>query len=260
MKVGILLVSPIATIVWKGLFFFCLSFFALEAFLDINPTNVRVIGTTFSVSYYVYLTAYDLVRFFPAGFAFLLVGAILFAASKYKLVPLAMAGFAVSFYLEVVRSISLMNYYKDTYACHFVSSGPNTGYYCPLDDMVAGRPNIPLQGDVVGFIAFVVAVISFMLWRLRSSIKLAFVDMFLMASGIICIFETLIYYWQHAWFLQTVTYFQHEIYLGDLTNEYLLGIGLAVFGTAMLIRFWLTHKQKSPEEMTIPPATQSSAQ
>ncbi len=249
-------VSPKAKLVWKALFFFSLGVFALEAFFDLNPTKITVTGTTFSISYYVYLTAYDLVRYFPAGYAFLAVGAILFASSRYKIIPLALAGFVVAFYVEIIRSTALMNYYKNTYACHWVYTGPNTGYFCPLSNMVDGHPNIPLQGDATGFIAFIVAVAAFTLWRYSGSLIVALADMFQMASGVICIFELMIYAFEPAWYLQQVTYFADEIYLGRLTNEDLLIAGLIIFATAISMRFWLSRRH-TPEKRIETPKQES---
>ena len=48
-------------------FFFCVSIFAFEAFLDVNPARLSVAGTGFSISNFVYLTLPALLRLFPEG-------------------------------------------------------------------------------------------------------------------------------------------------------------------------------------------------
>ena len=71
------LTSPVANMVWKALYFFWLGIFVIEAFLDINPTRVMVYDTSFSISYYVYLTFFDLLRFLSIGFVILGIGSSL---------------------------------------------------------------------------------------------------------------------------------------------------------------------------------------
>lgn len=245
--------SRVLHVVSRAIFFFCMGVFALEAFLDINPTNVTVVNTNTSVSFYVYITFYNMLRYFPIGFGLLAIGAILFAFSKYRLIPLVLAGFVAAFYYEVVLSTPLLNFYESTYACHYVSSGSLSNYVCPLVSMIQGNPNIPLQGDVTGFIAFVAATVAFALSRIRNSVKMALLDMFGMASCVLCIFEVLIYFYESEWYTSPVTYYQAKIYLGNLTNQDLLAISVVVLATTSLVRIWLQRRSKRKRFILEPP-------
>ena len=210
-----------------------MSLFAFEAFLDVNPTRITVAGTGLSVSYFVYLTLPDLLRFFPEGFVIMALGGALFSFSRYRYLPFVLAAFAAAFYFGVVHSTALADYYLSTYACHF--SGAQ--YVCPLVNLVAGHPNIPLQGDVVGLGAFVLAVLSYAVSRLGAGIRLAVVEAFLVGSGSLALYEAAIYAWQPYWFTQKVTFYQSLLFLGGLTNQELLYAALCAFAVAALLRF-----------------------
>lgn len=242
----------IARIVGKASFFFWLSIFAIEAFLDINPTQVTVTHTSFSISYFEYITLFDLVHYFAAGLVILGMGAVLFAFSKYRFLPIILTAFVLAFYFDIVNSAQLMEYYKSTYACHF-SSNPSDlyGYICPLEGMVNGRLNIPLQGNVLALISFAIASASFALSRLYRGMKIALLDTIILGTGVICIFEAGIYFWQSAWYLSHVTRYQGLIYLESLTNQELLGISSVVFCIAIGIRMWWAYQGKKRRDQAL---------
>lgn len=212
-----------------------MSFFVFEAFLDINPTRISVAGTSLSVSYFVYLTLPDLIRFFPEGFAIMAVGAVLFSFSRYRYLPFVLAAFAAAFYFGVMHSTAMADYYRSTYACHF--SGLQ--YVCPLDSLVAGHPNIPLQGDVVGLGAFALAVPSYAASRLRAGIRLAVVEAVLVGSGSLAAYEAAIYAWEPYWFAKQVTFYQGLLFLGGFTNQELFYAALCTFAVAAALRFFV---------------------
>ena len=229
--------SFVVTLLAKGLFFFWLGMYVIEAWLfDINPTFIKVAGTSFSISFYEYITLFDLGRFFWSGLAVLMVGALLYAFSMYRYIPIALAAFAVAFYYEIVKSTTLMAFYKDTYACHTSISHGVYQYVCPLEGMVTGHPNIPLQGNVVALIALAIAIVSFGGSRGRAGIREAIVETIILASAILTLFEIGIYYFEGYFFAQQVTDYQGVLHLSWFTNEKLLMGSAVVLVIASSIR------------------------
>ena len=70
--------------------------------------------------------------------------------------PGAGPAFAAVFYFGVVRSAAMADFYRSTYACHHDGSQN----LCPLQSLVEGDPTIPLEGNVLGLIAFALAFTS----------------------------------------------------------------------------------------------------
>ena len=225
-------------VVAKAAFFVFISTFAFEAFLDVNPTRISVAGSGLSISYFVYLTLPDLLRFFPEGLAIMAVGAFLFALSKYRYLPLVLAAFALAFYLVVVQSKAMADYYISVYACHYEGAV----YVCPLFSLVNGRPTIPLQGDVLGFAAFVLAAPSYAVYRLRLGLGVAVAEAMAVASGSLTVYEVAIFLWQRQWYDQRVTFYQKLLLLGGLTNQDVLYVAGTVLTGALLLRFYLGRR------------------
>ncbi|HZW57100.1 MAG TPA: hypothetical protein VFF30_12495 [Nitrososphaerales archaeon] len=239
----------------KASFVFWIGIFALEAFLDINPTRLMVSGTAFSVSYYVYVTLPDLVRFFPLGFLALGAVGALFAFRKYWAMVPATGAFFASFYFEIVRSSSFMSYYKSNYACHLVPGRYGfSQYFCPLQSMVSGSPNIPLQGNVLALVAFALAMISFGVFRSKNGLRSAIVDTLIAASSVVLIFESGIYAFQYYWFPQHVTYYQGLLGLRDITNANVFDASLAILLVSVGVKAWNRFRQSKKYALrTIPP-------
>jgi hypothetical protein len=241
-------IPKILRLVSKALFFFWLGVFVVEAWIfDINPGQAKVAGTGFSISFYEYITLFDLVRFFWAGLLVLAVAAALFALSRYEFIPLAIAGFYFAFNYQIISSFQLMHYYQNTYACHEVLSSTKTYtvYVCPLTSMVNGHPNIPLQGNVLALVALVISLVFFGVWRMLSvGIIFGLIEILLVTSAVILSFEAGIYYFQPHWFLQKVTDYESLLHLGEITNEDLLFISALSFAFTFAARFYLGHRRK----------------
>ncbi len=238
----------VARLAGKGLFFFFLGIFLLEVLFDVNPTKIFVAGTNFSISFYVYITLYDLMHFFWAGLIALVAASVLFALSRYRYIPFALLIFGVAFYYEIIQSNALMQYYEVTYACHEVitSKGTFLAYVCPLMSMLNGHPDIPLQGSVLAPLALGISSISFLVWRLNSGVKSALAETVILGSLIVSFFEMLIYEYQRDWFTKQVTDYQKLVYLGNTTNQDLLTAGLTmlvIFAGIRALLFFLNRRR-----------------
>lgn len=242
----------------KALFFFFIGIFILEVFLDVNPSRIVVAGTSFSISFYVYITLFDLFHYFWAGLLALVLGSVLFAFSKYRYVPIALLLFGVAFYYEIVQAPDLMHYYQMTYACHSVISaqGSLVGYVCPLMSMINGHPNIPLQGSVLAPISLAISAVSYLGWRVRAGIKVALAEAVIFLSGTLAAFELSIFQFQPLWFEKQVTDYQGLFYSGDFTNHDLLiwsSIILTIsFFTRIFLMYLARRKIQSQEEIVVP--------
>jgi hypothetical protein len=235
------------TRVFKALFFFSLGIYVIEAWIfDMNPSRIKVAGTPFSISFYEYITASDLARYFWAGILILAIGAVVFAFSKYWYLLTLVPAFAAAFYYQIVASIPLMNYYQNTYACHeiFSSTGDYRGNVCPLLDMTRGHPTIPLQGNVLGPLAFAIALVSLVVWRSNSGLKIALLETVIFGSGTILVFELGIYYFQRMWYNQRVLDYQGLLHLGGLTNKELLIVSGVLFMIILVCRLELAQRKK----------------
>jgi len=246
--------SRVLKVASRTVFFFSLGVFVLEAFLDINPTNVTVVNSQTSVSFYVYMTFSNMLQYFSIGFVLLAIASVLFGFSKYRFIPLVYAGIVAAFYYQVVLSPAMLSFYQSTYACHYVYSNYQENYFCPLSSMIQGNPNIPLQGDVTAFIAFVGAVVSFAISKVGGSLRVAVLDMFLMASSVLCTFEILVYFFESEWYTTQITYYQQKIHLGSLTNQELLAISAVVFLIALLLRIRVVFRSEKGKK-TLPTGT-----
>ncbi|MHB8567573.1 MAG: hypothetical protein ACYC7D_13670 [Nitrososphaerales archaeon] len=246
--------SRVGRLVGKALFFFFLGIFVTEALLDINPTRIMVAGSQFSISFYVYITLFDLLRFFWAGMVILGIGAALFAFSKYRYVPVVLILFAIAFYYEIIQSSSLMHYYEITYACHdaYSSRGYFSGFVCPLSSMIKGHPTIPLQGSVLAPIALVVSLVSYAVSRSYAGVKLALTEMTMLGSGIVCMYELAIFEYQRLWFTQRVTDYQKLVYLGNMTNQELLTICLTILLISVCARIFLAYRGRGKTTIVAP--------
>lgn len=223
----------------KALFFFFLGTFATELIFATNPGNMTVAGTSFSIAFYVYITIFDLVRFFWVGFIIIASGAVLLAFSKYKFIPVVLAAYWFAFQQYIMQSQDLMIYYKSTYACH---SGYFHGMYtyaCPLTSLISGHPNIPLQLDVFTPIALMLACIFYGLWRSGSGIVSSLLETLTLGSGLVCVFELLLWEFQGSWMVKQITDYQGLLYSGQFTNYDLLGTAASIFALALVARICL---------------------
>ena len=236
----------------KALFVFWLGVYFLETWIfDINPLRLKVVGTFFSISYFQYITLFDLVHYFWGGLLILAVIGTLFAFSKYLYIMPAIIAFYVVFYYQILRSIALVDFYKATYACHtvYTSTGYGGAYICPLDSMVSGHPNIPLQGNVLSPIALSIAVASLAIWRYNAGLTRALLEMISFGSGVLLVFETGIYFFQREWYNQKVTDYQDLLHFGNLTNSELFIISLIAFVIAFSGRLALAYLKKNRKEL-----------
>jgi hypothetical protein len=230
--------------VGKALFFFFLGLFIFEAFLDVNPSRIDVAGTSFSISFYVYITLFDLFHYFWAGLLALAIGSALFAFSKYRYVPIALFLFCAAFYYQIIQAPGLMHFYETTYACHSVlsSQGFFERYACPLMSMINGHPNIPLQGSVLAPISLAISTVSCLAWRVRAGIKIALSETVIFLSGTITAFELSIFQFQQLWFEKQVTDYQRLFYSGEFTNHDLLNISSVVLIAFLGFRIFLWYR------------------
>lgn len=241
----------------KALFFFFLGLFILEVFLDVNPSRIAVTGTDFSISFYVYITLFDLFHYFWEGLLALALGSVLFAFSKYRYVPIALFLFCLAFYFEIIQTPALMHFYQTTYACHsVVSQGSFVGYVCPLMSMINGHPDIPLQGSVLAPVSLAISTISYLGWRVRAGIKVALVETVMFLSGTLTAFELSIFQFQPLWFEKQVTDYQRLFYSGDFTNHDLLIWSSIILTISFFTRIFLTYlarrKIQSQQEIVAP--------
>lgn len=245
----------VGRLVSKALFFFFLGLFILEVFLDVNPSRIVVSGTSFSISFYVYITLFDLFHYFWAGLFALALGSALFALSRYRYVPIALLLFCFAFYFQIIQAPALMHYYEMTYACHSVLSpqGGFVGYVCPLTSMINGRPNIPFQGSVLAPVSLAISTVSYLGWRVRAGIKVALAETVMFLSGTLTAFELLIFQYQQLWFEKRVTDYQGLFYSGDFTNHDLLNVSSVVLIAFIGLRFYLWYRsERKTREIPIP--------
>ena len=205
----------------KGLFFFWLSIFALEVFFDTDPHDLNVVHTSFSISFFEYLTLFDLARFFWIGLVIIGIGAVVFAFSKYLYLVIVAAAFFLAFQHGIMESTALVVYYKSTYACHTIHSS-GFQYVCPLQSLVDGHPNIPLQGDVIAPIALGIVCVSWFVARVHAGLKIALTEMIIVASAAILPFELMLRAFQPYWIDKQVLDYQRMLYSGHFTNQDLL--------------------------------------
>ena len=233
----------------KGSFFFWVGIYVVEWMFGSNPYNTPVTGTKFSIAYYSYITFFDVLHFFWIGIIIISVGAILFAFSKYKYLPLIAIAFGVAFYFEIMNSIPLMVYYKSTYACHTITTrGGFEEYICPLQSLVDGHPTIFLQGDVITPIAVIVSSASWAVSRLYAGAKVAIAEMVIAGAIQVWLFELGQYLFQSYWMDKQVTYYQRLLYLENFTNNDLWAIASTVLAIFAILRMRLAYSRGVKKE------------